>query len=61
MALSSAFAKQVLLEMANIARISTSVQQVVINVQSTPYVLIIWVLTAVTVKMVSVEIHGQSA
>ena len=61
MALSIAFAKQVSLEMANIARILTSVQRALINVQSTPYVLIILVLTAVNAKRVSMEIHGKSA
>lgn len=57
MALSIAFAKQVSLEMANIARILTSVQRALINVQSTPYVLIILVLTAVNVKRVSEEMQ----
>lgn len=50
MALSSAFAKQVSLEMAKIVRISTSVQQAIINVCSTQYVLIMLVLTAADVN-----------
>ena len=47
---SSAFAQQVSLEMEKIARISTSVQQALINVCSTQYVLIILVLTAAAVN-----------
>lgn len=58
---SSAFAIQALLEMAKIARILTSVQQALINVRSTPYVLIILVRTAADVKRVSEEMQGKNA
>ena len=61
MAPTSAFVNQVLLGMTNIAEISTSVQRALISVRSTPYVLIILVPTAVSVKRVSEEIHGKNA
>ena len=60
MAPSNAFAMQALVEMAKIARILTSVQQALINVRSTPYVLIILVLTAVNVERVSEEIQEKT-
>ena len=58
---SSVFAIQALLEMAKIARILTSVQQAVINVRSTPYVLILLARTTADVKEVSEEMQGKNA
>ena len=61
MAPSSAFAKQVLPEMAKNVRIPTSVQQALINVRSTPNVLIILVRTAANVKRAIKEMEGKNA
>ena len=47
--------------MEKIARISTSVQQALINVCSTQYVLIILALTAADVKKALEEMQGKTA